>query len=46
MHRLVASLAGDLWRRDPNLPLHILNSRFSTGWALPLKVAIGHVGPG
>lgn len=26
VHRMVASLAGELWRRDPNMPLHIFNS--------------------
>jgi hypothetical protein len=26
VHRMVASLAGELWRRDPTMPLHILNS--------------------
>ena len=26
VHRMVASLAGELWRRDPTMPLHIFNS--------------------
>lgn len=26
VHRMVASLAGELWRRDPTEPLHIFNS--------------------
>jgi hypothetical protein len=26
IHRLVANLAGELWRRDPTRPLHIFNS--------------------
>ena len=26
VHRMVASLAGELWRRDPTRPLHIFNS--------------------
>lgn len=26
VHRMVASLAGELWRRDPTIPLHIFNS--------------------
>ena len=26
VHRMVASLAGELWRRDPTQPLHIFNS--------------------
>lgn len=26
IHRLVSGLAGELWRRDPNVPLHIFNS--------------------
>ncbi len=26
VHRMVASLAGELWRRDPTTPLHIFNS--------------------
>lgn len=26
IHRLVSSLAGELWHRDPNVPLHIFNS--------------------
>lgn len=26
VHRMVADLAGELWRRDPTLPLHIFNS--------------------
>jgi hypothetical protein len=26
VHRMVANLAGELWRRDPTLPLHIFNS--------------------
>jgi hypothetical protein len=26
MHRLVSSLAGELWRRDPNIPLHVFNA--------------------
>ena len=26
VHRLVSSLAGELWRRDPTVPLHIFNA--------------------
>lgn len=26
VHRMVAGLAGELWRRDPTMPLHIFNS--------------------
>jgi hypothetical protein len=26
IHRMVSSLASELWRRDPNVPLHIFNS--------------------
>lgn len=26
VHRMVASLAGELWQRDPNMQLHIFNS--------------------
>ena len=26
VHRMVASLAGELWRRDPTMPLHIFTS--------------------
>lgn len=26
IHRLVSGLAGELWRRDPTVPLHIFNS--------------------
>jgi hypothetical protein len=26
VHRMVANLAGELWRRDPTMPLHIFNS--------------------
>ena len=26
IHRLVSSLAGEMWRRNPNVPLHIFNA--------------------
>ncbi len=40
VHRLVASLAGESWRRDPNSPLHIFNAEVDdAGFDLVLACA-------
>ena len=40
IHRLVSSLAGELWRRDPNVPLHIFNAEVDdAGFDLVLACA-------
>jgi len=31
IHRLVSDLASELWRRDPNVPLHIFNAEVDDG---------------
>jgi hypothetical protein len=40
VHRMVADLAGELWHRNPNLPLHIFNSEVDdSGFDLVLSCA-------